>query len=416
MPLNTEIELKRWKPSKNDQRERCGPNLYVKGYLNGKKKFQMRFGNSPWIDVGYYPETSLAQAREITITAKRIHKERLASHEQIKKAAITAKTGTEFEKRLNTAVVVTKERTGIPTFDECYRQWYLLQLAANRWTHKSSISKPIRAYEMHAAATLGNLRIDLITRNELKQLLQPIYLAHRDLGPDLRAFINEVLEEAVDAELIPSNPCPPHSRFTIPKTTIRHSTSLNYIQLPELWEWIEQAPFSFTVKVAMRTAVVTAHQASVVAFARWSHFDLVTGRWSIPDKPNGPRHLGYMKSGRAFDMQLPKGLADQFQQLHAVQKNNVSEFVFDMGRGKPLHPETLRRNFQKFGTMTTHGLRNTFKTWALRENVSEFVVDRYVDHALAGLNKAYRRDDMFDERAALAERYFNFISRNSKND
>ena len=30
----------RWKPAKNDQRERCGTNLYVKGYLNGTKKFQ----------------------------------------------------------------------------------------------------------------------------------------------------------------------------------------------------------------------------------------------------------------------------------------------------------------------------------------------------------------------------------------
>ena len=55
----------RWKPAKNDQRERCGPNLYVKGYLNGTKKFQMRFGNNPWIDVGHYPQMSLAQAREI---------------------------------------------------------------------------------------------------------------------------------------------------------------------------------------------------------------------------------------------------------------------------------------------------------------------------------------------------------------
>ena len=114
MSLNTEIEIKRWKPSKNDERARCGPNLYVKGRLNGTKKFQMRFGNNPWMDIGYYPDTSLAQAREITITAKRIHKERLASHDQIKRAAVTAKTGAEFEARLSGTVVETKERSGYP--------------------------------------------------------------------------------------------------------------------------------------------------------------------------------------------------------------------------------------------------------------------------------------------------------------
>ena len=410
MSLNTEIEIKRWRPSKNDQRKRCGPNLYVKGYLNGTKKFQMRFGNNPWIDVGYYPNTSLAQAREITITAKRIYKDRLASHEQIKRAAVSAKTGAEFEARLSGSVVETKERSGIPTFNECYRQWYQLQLAANRWTHKSSIGKPIRAFERHIERALGNLRIDQITRNDLKQLIQSIYLTHRDLGPDLRGFIDEVLEEAVDTELIPFNPCPPHKRFTMPKMKTRHSPSLDFRQLPSLWAWLDEASFSFTVKLAMRTAIVTAHRASVIAFARWEHLELDTGRWSIPEKPDGVLHQGYMKSGRAFSMRLPAGITEQFRQLKASNKKDVGEFIFDMGHGKPMHPETLRRNFQKFGAMTTHGLRNSLKTWALHEGIEQFVVDRYVDHSLQGLDKAYRRDDMYDERAALAERYFTFIT------
>ena len=416
MPLNTEIELKRWKPTKNDQRERCGPNLYIKGYLNGTKKFQMRFGNNPWIDVGYYPDTTLAQAREITITAKRIFKERLASHEQIKKAAISAKTGAEFEARLSNSVVETKERSGVPTFDERYRQWYRLQVVTNRWTHKSSIGKPIRAYEKHLKSALGNLRVDRITRNDLKQLIQKIYLDHPDLGPHLRTFIDEVLEEAVDAELIPSNPCPPHSRFTVPNVDTRHSPSLEYKRLPELWNWIDQAPFSFPVKVAMRTAIVTAHRASVIAFARWAHIDLTTARWSIPEKPKGPNHVGLMKSGRAFDMQLPQGIVEQLEQLRSQNETELGEFVFDMGKGKPIHPETLRRNFQKFGPMTTHGLRSSFKKWALREDVKDFVVDRYVDHALGRLDKAYRNDDVYEERAALAERYYSFVSGGSVDD
>lgn len=410
MAITSDVALKRWKPEKQHQRERCGENLYVRGFLNGRKLFEMRLTNSPWIAIGDYPERSLAEAREITLTAKRLHKARLASLEQIKKAAILAKTGAEFEANLSNTVVETKERSGIPTFDECYRQWYQLQLIANRWTHKSSISKPIRAYQLHAASALGNLRIDQITRNDLKQLIQPIYLTHRDLGPDLRGFIDEVLEEAVDAELISFNPCPPHKRFTMPNTKTRHSPSLDFRQLPALWAWLDEAPFSFTVKVAMRTAIVTAHRASVVAFARWEHLELDTGRWSIPEKPDGARHQGYMKSGRAFSMQLPRDMTEQFRQLRASNYKDAGEYVFDMGHGKPMHPETLRRNFQKFGAMTTHGLRNSLKTWALHEGIEQFVVDRYVDHSLEGLDKAYRRDDMYAERATVGEQYYKFIA------
>lgn len=410
MALTSDVALKRWKPEKQHQRERCGENLYVRGFLNGRKQFEMRLTNCPWISIGDYPERSLAEAREITLTAKRLYKARLASVEQIKRAAILAKTGAEFEARISGAVVETKERSGIPTFDEFYRQWYKLQLTANRWTHKSSISKPIRSYEMHLADAIGNLRIDQITRNELKQLMQPIYLTHRDLGPDLRGFVNEVLEEAVDAELIAFNPCPPNNRFTKANTKTRHSPSLDFRKLPLLWKWLDEAPFSFTVKVAMRIAIVTAHRASVVAFARWDDLDLDTGRWSIPDKPEGPLHQGFMKSGRAFSMPLPSGMVVQLRQLRASNDKFAHEFVFDMGRGKPMHPETLRRNFQKFGTMTTHGLRNSLKTWALHEGINQFVVDRYVDHALKGLDKAYRRDDMYEARAAMGEQFYKFIS------
>ena len=92
----------------------------------------MRFANDPWIDIGDYPDKSLAQALEITITAKRIYKARAASLEQIKKAALLSNTATDFEASLIGAKVNTSERTGIPTFDEMFRQWYKLQLQANR--------------------------------------------------------------------------------------------------------------------------------------------------------------------------------------------------------------------------------------------------------------------------------------------
>jgi integrase len=77
---------------------------------------------------------------------------------------------------------------------------------------------------------------------------------------------------------------------------------------------------------------------------------------------------------------------------------------------KPINAETLRRNFQKFDRITTHGFRNSFKTWALNQEpaIDGFLVDRYCDHALAGLDAHYRRDDLFGQRAALAKRYFDF--------
>ena len=410
--MQTDTAIRKWAVAKNQELHRCGDGLYVRGFLSGRKLFQVRLSvdsKRHWIDVGDYPQKSLAASREISLALKRVAKSRGASLEQIKRAALLATSASDFEANLSGAKVDTVERTGIPTFGEFFKQWYQLQISADRWTHKASINKPIKAYENHLEAKLGNLRIDKITRLDLKNVLQPIYLTNRKLGPDLRAFVAEVFEDAVDAELIDHNPVPPNKRFVKSPIKAQHAPSIHFDRLPELWQWLEQAPYSLQVKVAMRTAIVTVHRASVVAFARWDHINLDSGEWVVPEKPAGIRHDGYMKSGRRFAMKLPSGLLDDFRSLHNSNQAKPSEFVFTL-RGRPINAETLRRNFKKFDNISTHGMRNTFKTWCLHQGEDQFVVDRYTDHSLQGLDQAYRRDDMFLQRAELAERYLAFIT------
>ena len=172
--------------------------------------------------------------------------------------------------------------------------------------------------------------------------------------------------------------------------------------------WLQKAPFSQPIKTAMRLAAITGHRASVISNLRWENLDLDTGIWTIPERNVEEREVGLMKSGRSFASKLPERLLVELRELHANQSHEVYAFSFD-GR-KPINAETLRRNFQKFAPITTHGFRNTFKTWALNQNppIETFLVDRYVDHALAGLDKHYRRDDLFQKRAELAERYCAF--------
>jgi len=110
-----------------------------------------------------------------------------------------------------------------------------------------------------------------------------------------------------------------------------------------------------------------------------------------------------MKSGREFAMRLPNEI---FERIYALPKK--CDFVFSVDGKRPINAETLRRNFQKFDNITTHGFRNTFKTWCLNNVVDGFLADRYVDHSLTGLDKNYRRDDLFEQRAELAERYWEY--------
>ena len=91
------------------------------------------------------------------------------------------------------------------------------------------------------------------------------------------------------------------------------------------------------------------------------------------------------------------------------------EYVFvSHYSGRHINPESLRKNFKQFDPkLTSHGLRNTFKEWGHNNDIDKFLVDRYTDHALKGLDAAYRRFDTLQARSDIARRYYEFMTTGS---
>ena len=399
----TDTALRKWVPTKNQEINRCGEGLYVRGFTSGRKLFQIRImidGKRKWVDIGEYPTRTLAEAREAALTAKRLLKSGEVTASGIQAALIR---GTKLIDIKDEAMrSPSEDRSGIPTFSKSFREWYTLQLKANTWRHKASARFPIKAFELHAEKHIGNLRLDKITRPIIKKFMQPLFLSNPETARKLLGYMHTVFEGAYDNEFIDHNPCPRKESFTAIKRKINHSSSLHFERLPELFSWLLEAPFSEPVKTAMELAVLSAHRASVVANMRWDNLDEETGIWTIPEAPVGIQQ-GFMKSGNEFSMRIP---AELFIKIIALPRK--CDFVFSVDGKRPINAETLRRNFQKFDNITTHGFRNTFKTWCLHHEIDGFLADRYVDHSLKGLDKNYRRDDLFQKRAALAKRYWEY--------
>lgn len=397
----TDLQIRKWK-DKPKTRKACGKGLYVRIFADGSKIFEFR-SKQEWINLGEYPRLSLADATDIASMSRRLLKSRIVTMEGLRGLMTRAESARQLEDLANQTVSPEQTVVEMVTFSQAFRDWYNLQIKAQTWRHKASARFPIKAYELHAEKHIGDLRIDKITRSLIKQFMQPLFLTNSETARKLLGYLHKVFEIAYDNELIGGNPCPRKESFTVPKRKIRHSSSLHYSRLPELWEWLEEAPFSNPIKVAMRLAVITTHRAAVIANMRWEHLDCETGIWTVPEAPTGLSE-GFMKSGRQFSMQLPHALSETLCLLP-----ETCPYVFSVNGQRPINAETLRRNFQKFDDITTHGFRNTFKTWCLNYDVEEFLADRYCDHALKGLDKNYRRDDLFDQRAELAERYMSFI-------
>lgn len=207
-------------------------------------------------------------------------------------------------------------------------------------------------------------------------------------------------------------PCPKKNSFTIAELDSKPHASLDHRKLHDLWKWIKNEPnISQPVKTAMRLAVISIHRASVIAFMRKEHYDPKTGYWVIPPKARGDNSTGLMKSKRGFSFVVPQGLREELRRLYFSNTN--CEFLFSIDGVKPINPETLRKQFKRFDNITTHGFRNCLKVWCKENGIDDFLADRYADHGtggLRGLDRSYRRTDLFEMRVELGEQYFRYVT------
>jgi len=93
-----------------------------------------------------------------------------------------------------------------------------------------------------------------------------------------------------------------------------------------------------------------------------------------------------------------------------------SPFIFPSatGRGHISQNAVLKALKMFDQTITSHGFRNTFKTWARSEGVPDWIADAYVDHGLKGLDASYRRENparVEAECAKVTERLYGYVGR-----
>ena len=129
---------------------------------------------------------------------------------------------------------------------------------------------------------------------------------------------------------------------------------------------------------------------------RWREIDLKNKHWIVP--------ADRMKAGKEHRVPLcPRTVAI----LQAIKPDTVDDCTFVFPGSKPDKPQSnmvflmlLRR--MKFGHLTAHGFRATFKTWRRSERTSHAKLLKL--HWLFDGDKlevAYQRGDIFNKRLRL---------------
>ena len=427
MQLTTDILVRKWKPKHEGERASCGSSVYIQGYSNGKRAFVFRaqptvdgVKKSYWVTLGEPSsgkgETKLGASLSLNEarTAAMFLRQAITSGEhsvaKVKKVIATRCAVMELSEALKTAdnikIDPVKQLHSYPTFDACFHNWYDLNIKAIRWTHKDSIKRPKAAYA-HVKAKLGHLPINAIPRSLVKSVLQEMYMSVTDLAGKMRGYCEEIFENALDDRLIDRNPVPPAKNFTSPNKKIKHHGTIEAARLPDLHDYILNCNYTAAFKACAIALIVSRLRVSNIALLQQKNYDPRTGKFTIPAKTDDEGETDLMKSGREYTGVFP----DAVRQMINDQLVEDHEHIFvSEYNGRCINPESLRKMFKSFDkAITSHGFRNTFKEWAFKADVNEFLVDRYVDHNLRGLDKAYRRYNTLEERADLTRRYYAYL-------
>lgn len=406
MPLTTDLAIRKWKPRQDGEAVSTGGRhgLYVRGWMSGTKAFYFRAGT--WMKIGEYPDTSLAIANELAVVARRLVKEGYGKAALARCFAL-CKTAAELEAVVKGAFLTNVVGRSLPTYSDMFTDWFStiepgLQEGPSR-------RRPKAIHDLHIAPKIGNRPINEMRRREVFEVLSGLYRDTPVTAGHALGHLRKVFERAVNLELIEANPVPPREAFPAITRQKKHHGTLQPSRMAELWQWLQGRSASQTAKLAILTSMCTAHRIGVIVNAGWQDIDPETGIWTVPTREDKAT-LGRMKSGRSYSLKLPERL------LILLLENRQSpsqSYVFESpSTTGPISPNAILKTLKSFEpSMTTHGFPNTVKVWCRGADpaIPDHIADAFCDHALRGLDASYRRADTSLERAAVAERLFDFV-------
>ena len=182
----------------------------------------------------------------------------------------------------------------------------------------------------------------------------------------------------------------------------KHHTALPFAKVPDAIARIREADASQSVKLALEFVILTACRSGEVRGARWSEIDLEQALWTIP----GER----MKAGKVHRVPLSDRCLEILEQVRSL--SDGSDLVFPSSRvGKALGDKALVKVLRAAGIKeTVHGFRSSFRDWAAETGVSREIAEAALAHIVGGVEGAYFRSDLFEQRAAVMQAWCDYLT------
>ena len=380
-------------------RVREGPKYWVLRAMVGNRRRD--------IGLGSFPETSLAQARELAREARQKIRAGIDPIEE--RQEIKQKTITEAINRIS--------------FRAAAKEYHPVRTASVK--RERDAKAWLASLERHAFPKIGNIPVMDLETIHIHRVLEPIWYTTPRMAADVRQRIEKVIDFTFVKKGISGRENPARWRGNLsellPSTTVAlkaknggkesHFPALPYKDIKRFMADLRSRP-SMSSR-ALELVILTAARSGDVREATWGEIDTEANEWVVPAER--------MKTGREHIVPLSVRALEILQQ---AGRTAADDLIFKAPRGGPLSDMALTQLVRRMHeaqvaaggagytdpkqdnrVATVHGFRSTFRDWYAEETAySNEMGEKALAHAIGDkAEAAYRRGSLRKKRAVMMQ-------------
>ena len=277
-----------------------------------------------------------------------------------------------------------------------------------QWSNEKHAAQWTSTVNTYAVPVLGRLDVADITREQVLEVLRPIWKTKSETATRLRSRLEVIFDYALrkgwrekenparwrgglEFDLPPRNKVIVRQHFT--------AVDLNELQKAAVKMWEGATP----AQLCMLFGALTATRCSEFALAEWSEIDLKKKIWSIPPERRKDRK------------QYPHRVPLSPWAIKVLKKLPSTEGVLFPGRtGRTVNVQSPRVLLSRLvgHPVTMHGCRSTFRDWCAETGKDNVLAEKSLMHTTGNaVEQAYQRSDLLEQRRGLMNEWADVVMR-----
>lgn len=373
------------------------PGLTLVASASGTGSWRLRYYAGPKqkeATIGQYPAWGIAEARE---RAKELRR------------AVDDGVDVAMEKQRR-----KQEASTATTVDDLGSAYFE---KAEKELHPHTYKQRRSIHDRFVSPNIGAFRANSISPAQIVDVVKKSLAAGKTLPNITLTHCSLIFAHAVGNAICTANPCRDLKLSAIvgKQDSPKQRTALTAIELAFFLPALDTIPRQYAL--ALRLLLLTGVRVGTLTEARISEFDLDAELWSIPWErrknrrhTDGPFVIPLPAEAIAWVRELIQ-LADRDLYLLPVESRRHTDTRNPMSKRTTMGDwlDKMQGRGQDWRRITPHDLRSTCKSWLSELRVDYETRQRYLDHALEGMDAIYDKADFVDHRRSAANQWLAFL-------